>query len=56
MNTIQQAIEGLLSAADKLETLLSLIGDETQREAEAATALAEIRAGKIPSIVLKAVS
>jgi hypothetical protein len=56
MNTIQQAIEGLLSAADKLETLLTLITDETQREAEAATALAEIRAGKIPSIILKAVN
>lgn len=50
-----EAIASLLDAADGLEYLLSLITDDTQREAEAATALAEIRAGKIPNIVLKAI-
>jgi hypothetical protein len=37
--------------ANKLNTALDIIADPVQRQAELALALAELREGKIPSIV-----
>jgi hypothetical protein len=50
---------GLLGAGqswlEHLEAALGLIVDPVQRQAEFATALAEMRAGRLPSIILRAI-